>query len=109
MASLYRKARSPFWYLETIDPGSGTKLNRSTRLRADDETETREAQQLRALAEARELDNPRTAKGESWAAWVPDFLRVHYPEETQAKTYIRAGGAWNNLKTYLHAKAIRSA
>jgi len=47
MAYLYRKARSPFWYVVYFD-GDKKELHRSTGLRADSPNDTAKAKALRA-------------------------------------------------------------
>ena len=58
MASLYRKKRSPFWFIQFID-ADGKRRNKSTGLRADDPGQTVKARALRAQLEAKELPAPR--------------------------------------------------
>ena len=53
MAYLYRKLRSPFWYIQYIDADKN-KHDKSTGLRADDPNDTIKAKVLRAELEARE-------------------------------------------------------
>src|SRR4051812_3452385 len=77
MASIYRKDRSPFWFIQFIDAG-GIRRNKSTGLRADNPGETVKAKTLRAEMEAKELS--RTAgevSGGAWEKWVPSFLERH--------------------------------
>jgi hypothetical protein len=53
MAYLYRKKRSPFWYVVYIDANT-KEVHRSTGLRADDPNDTAKAKALRAELEAKE-------------------------------------------------------
>ena len=53
MAYLYRKNRSPFWYVVFFD-AQGKERHRSTGFRADDPNETSRAKLLRAELEAKE-------------------------------------------------------
>jgi hypothetical protein len=39
MASIYRKRKSPYWFVQFTD-GDGARRNKSTGLRADDPNET---------------------------------------------------------------------
>lgn len=91
MASLYKKRRSPFWYMEWRDPKSGRPLNRSTKLRRDSVDHTRKAKQLRAQRTADELEAPvsRSGGGESFK-WVEGWLRMTFKD----KTLSRYRGAW---------------
>ena len=53
MAYLYRKIRSPFWYIQYLD-SERKKHDKSTGLRADDPNDTAKAKRLRAELEANE-------------------------------------------------------
>jgi hypothetical protein len=50
MAYLYRKLRSPFWYIQYIDADKN-KHDKSTGFRADDSNDTIKAKVLRAGSE----------------------------------------------------------
>ena len=77
MASLYKKERSPFWFIQFID-GDGTRHNKSTKLRTDDPGETVQARTLRAQLEAKELNRSAgEMKGGGWDSWVPQYLDRH--------------------------------
>ena len=52
MAYLYRKNRSPFWYVVHFDD-HGNEVHKSTKLRADDPNQTLEAKAMRADLEAK--------------------------------------------------------
>ena len=54
MAYLYRKTRSPFWYVQYLD-SDRKKHDKSTGLRADDPNDTAKARILRVELEANEL------------------------------------------------------
>jgi len=62
MAYLYRKNRSPFWYVQYLD-SNRKKRDKSTGLRADDSNETLKARIMRAELEAK----ARPAKKETRA------------------------------------------
>src|SRR5215471_3086256 len=53
MAYLYRKTRSPFWYVVYVNE-SQKEVHRSTGFRADDPNDTAKAKALRAEFEAKE-------------------------------------------------------
>ena len=60
MAYLYRKNRSPFWYIQYLD-SDRKKHDKSTGLRADDVNDTAKARALRAELEATLNDATRRA------------------------------------------------
>jgi hypothetical protein len=53
MAYLYRKNRSPFWYIQYL-ASERKKHDKSTGLRADDPNDTAKAKRIRAELEANE-------------------------------------------------------
>ena len=70
MASIYKKRRSPFWFIQFIDH-AGLRRNKSTGLRTDDPSQTVKARALRAQMEAKELNHdPGDIDGGGWDAWA---------------------------------------
>lgn len=105
MASIYRKDKSPFWFIQFID-SEGIRRNKSTGLRADDAGDTVKARTLRAEMEAKELS--RTAgevSGGTWEAWVPKYLERHC--ET-ARTLERYMGNWSWLAFWLQERRFHT-
>jgi len=101
MASIYRKEKSPFWFIQFID-ADGKRRNKSTGLRADDPGETVKAKTLRAQMEAKELS--RTAgevSGGAWEQWVPQYLKRHCES---SRTFERYTGNWSWLAFWLQEK-----
>jgi integrase len=107
MASLYKKKRSPFWYMEWRDPKNGQSLNRSTKLRCQSVEQTRRARQLCAQRTADELEAPAAgANGsENWK-WVDGFLRMDYTPPTLTR-YREAWLAFSTFLMELHITAPR--
>lgn len=104
MAYLYRKQRSPFWYVQYIDR-EGQKFDRSTGLRADDPNETAKAKALRAELEAKEHRQVPTLNGAAWDFWVPKFFDRHC--ETK-KTRERYETAWKWVALWLQNRRLHS-
>jgi hypothetical protein len=65
MAYLYRKDRSPFWYVVYFD-AEKKERHRLTGLRADSPNDTAKAKALRAELEAKEYYHAPTVHGEGW-------------------------------------------
>lgn len=106
MASLYKKKRSPFWYMEWRDPKTGVTLNRSTKFRHDVPDQSRKAKQLCAQRTADELEAPApgTARGgENWR-WVDGWLRMAY--SASPKTLRRYQQAWFAFSTFLTERKV---
>jgi asparagine synthetase B (glutamine-hydrolysing) len=76
MAYLYRKARSPFWYVVYFD-ADRKEVHRSTGLRADNPNDTAKAKALRAELEAKEHHRVPVVNSEGWDTWVPKYLERH--------------------------------
>lgn len=104
MASLYPKARSPFWWMEWIDE-RGERRNESTRLRRDHAVQSREARALCAERTTAELRAPGRAGAEHWG-WVGEFLRSRYLNSKL--TLVRMQAAWRSGLVFLRARNIRA-
>ena len=104
MAYLYRKDRSPFWYVVFID-AQGKEKHRSTGFRADDPNDTSKAKALRAELEAKEYHRAPGPTTESWDTWVPQFLERHCKTE---KTHERYLDAWKWLALWMQHERIQS-
>ena len=101
MASIYRRRRSPYWFIQFTDL-DGTRRNKSTGLRADDPGETVKARTLRAQMEAKELSrSERVVQDGAWDTWVSQFLDRHCQT---AKTLQRYQGNWKWLALWLQTR-----
>ncbi len=69
MAYLYRKKRSPFWYVVYFDEDEHER-HRSTGFLADDPEQTSKAMALRAKKEAAEHYRSPDIDGGKWEGWV---------------------------------------
>jgi integrase len=105
MASLYKKQRSPFWWIQFID-ADGERRNKSTGLRTDNPAETVKARALRAQLEAKELSrNAGAVTGGGWDSWVPQYLKRHCESD---RTLERYRGSWSWLAFWLQEKHYHS-
>jgi integrase len=105
MASLYKRSRSPFWWIQFID-SEGERRNKSTGLRWDNPAETVQARAVRAQLEAKELTRSGAANtGGAWDSWVPQYLERHC--ETP-QTLRRYSGNWSWLALWLQLERIQS-
>lgn len=103
MASLYRKKRSPFWYLQFINE-KGKRQNQSTGLRYDNEADTAAARVVRANMEAKEITRGAHA-GIASGGWdfVPGFIKNRAVSEA---TKIRYRKTWHWLSLWLSESNI---
>lgn len=100
MASIYKRDRSPFWWVEFVD-ATGKRKQQSTNLRYDCVAQTRQARQRRDELSTLEASAKATGNSpEIWRAWVPRFLSQRYGATA---TGARAEQAWRNLAAYLDA------
>lgn len=104
MAYLYRKNRSPYWYIQYLDSNK-KKHDKSTGFRADDPNDTIKAKILRAQTEAQEYRRVPVVNGAAWDSWVPKFLARHC--QTQ-KTRDRYEDAWKWIGLWLQRERIHS-
>jgi integrase len=104
MAYLYRKDRSPFWYVVYVGVDK-KEVHRSTGLRADDPNDTAKAKALRAELEATEHHRGPAVKSEGWDTWVPQYLDRHC--ETKG-TLERYTGNWKWLALWLQTRRLHS-
>lgn len=104
MAYLYRKLRSPFWYIQYIDADK-IKHDKSTGFRADDPNDTIKAKVLRAELEAREYQRVPMVNGATWDYWVPKFFERHCPTKA---TLDRYEDAWKWVALWLQNNRIYS-
>ena len=103
MASLYVRARSPFWWIQYLD--AGKRVNRSTGLRADDPADTATARvQLAKIQQAEQQAGSAAALTESWA-FVPGFLVEHC---VSPKTLNRYMQAWKWISQFCADHGINS-
>ena len=105
MAYLYRKHRSPFWYVVYFDADK-KEIHRSTGLRADDPNDTAKAKAMRAELEAKEHHRVPVVNTEGWDSWVPKYLerrkRPANPVLDGHGLILRKGGG------HVHDKTTRS-
>src|SRR6266480_668969 len=98
MASLYRRRRSPFWWIKYKDE-AGRIRQESTGFRHGIPSETRKAQFEKNQRSIRELDVNKLSAIEFWQNWVPEFLESRYAKSPL--TYKRYENAWTNLAVYM--------
>jgi len=108
MASLYRRLRSPFWWVQFIDKHDDRK-NRSTGLRADSPKDTAAARRMLGEIESGEILRGRgpgaggqvdSARG--WS-WVDPWLRSRSCDELTRTNYVQQ---WEWISLFLSARKI---
>jgi integrase len=104
MAYLYRKNRSPYWYVQYVDANQ-IKHDKSTGLRADDPNDTVKAKVLRAELEVKEYQKVPQVNSAAWDTWVPTFLERHCQTEA---TFVRYENGWKWIAFWLQLEHINS-
>ncbi len=103
MASLYRKQKSPFWYLRSVGI-DGKWKDVSLKLRTGIHEETRRARQICAEATAKELSVGTSGKGAAFDQWVPDFIASHFTKDNGTRLRVEYG--WFSIREYLRSLDI---
>jgi len=104
MAYLYRKNRSPYWYIQYVDSES-KKHDKSTGLRADDPNDTAKAKTMRAELEANEHRKIPLVNGAAWDNWVLKYFERHCQSP---RTLQRYSGNWKWLALWLQLRRLHS-
>lgn len=98
MASLFKKERSPFWWIKYRNQ-TGTIKRESTKYRIGIGPETRKALELKAEYTLRESKSGSVRQSEFWQAWVPSWLELTYGGSP--KTLERYQTSWRSIRIYL--------
>ena len=104
MAYLYRKQRSPFWYIQYFDADK-VKHDKSPGLRTDDPNDTFKAKAIRAEMESREYQNVPLISNVAWDSWVPKYFERHCQT---SRTLQRYSGNWKWLSHWLQIRRLHS-
>jgi integrase len=104
MASLYRRDRSPYWWIKYRD-GSGDIRYESTGCRIGIGYETAKARQLKAKRTQEEADTARVSNKEYFERWVVNFLETRYAKRKNTLTKYQQ--AWNAISAFLELRGLR--
>lgn len=107
MAFLYKRARSPYWWIRYLDD-TGHTISESTGKRWDSVQQSREAKQIRAAKEVMERAAPPKERSErELSSWVPRWLATTYKsQENTLEAYL---GAFGSLMRFFGEQNVRSA
>lgn len=108
MASLYKRPRSPYWWIKCRDtapesPTFGKTIFFSSGLRIGIGPDTRAARQRAADITSAERKMTGGNPAEAWSGWVPDYLSVYCKVPI---TLTRYKTIWRTLCLYLTEKGI---
>jgi len=103
MASIYQRARSPFYWIK-YKTAKGLRYE-STGLRTDNSTDKRRAEALRLQKSIDELALKPDRKSDGWD-WVLPFLQTRY--QSSQLSLARYRQAWTNLRRFLDERKILS-
>lgn len=102
MASLYRRADSPFWWLKRKD-SSGKLVSASTGLRVESELESKKARVIAAEAEVAEAEFAMRGPVESGWGWVDAWLLNHCRCQKTLEAY---KNHWAHIRHFLQVKGL---
>ncbi len=102
MASIYRRAQSPFWWIKY--KRNGRTLRESTKFRRDLPAETRRARIYMHECAKRELEGSRHEHESRWELWVEKYLQARYG--ATPPTHGRYLIGWHNLRTFFQIRDI---
>ena len=103
MASLYDRKNSPFIWIKYKD-AAGVQKAHTTGFRSSIPAQKRKAKVLLNEKQLIELKTEKGKSGDSWNAWVIDFLETHYA--TKPATLARYKISWQSLSPYLAEQKI---
>ena len=103
MAFLKVVQRSPFWYIRYRDLETGAWRDKGTKYRRDQTKDSRAARRLADQLSAKE-HQVGPSQGETFAAWVPAYLKNHYGDKPTGK---RMQFAWESILRFLRETGIR--
>ncbi|MFZ4695063.1 MAG: tyrosine-type recombinase/integrase [Verrucomicrobiia bacterium] len=104
MASIYRRARSPFWWIAY--KAGGKWVNESTKYRVGFASETRAARTLAHRHSIEESGGGGVRASELWSTWVPAWLDQRYGKSPL--TLRRYQLSWVALSTFLAERRLES-
>ena len=91
MASLKERGKT-YWYLYYRNLDTGIWMEKSLKLRRDDNAETRQAQKIRDQ-HTKDENQISTQQGGDFYSWVPLFIEKHY---LNPRSLLRYKGVWEN-------------
>ncbi len=103
MASLFKRIRSPFWWIKFRDVHSGSINRQSTGCRHSLPAGTRQAGEIEAQ---HTLDERKAGGGrakDAWGLWVNDFLKSKYADNRTRERYLTA---WRTIGLFLKERHI---
>jgi len=101
MASLYKRKRSPFWWIKFRD-AHGAVQRESTSLKIGRGDDYKRALDLRAEKSLAERAFGAVKSAEFWEQWVPAYMA----EQLTGTTHVRYQAAWRTVRQFLTDKQI---
>jgi integrase len=105
MASLYKRPKSPYWWIKYRDPETGTLIRESTGCLIGQGRS--KAVEICARVSLKEAQRPiRSRNEEHWDQWVVPFLTSRHA--SRPGTLKRTLSIWTTLRRYLAAERIET-
>lgn len=104
MASLYKRPKSPYWWVKFKDE-TGTTRRESTKFRVGNRSDRQKALDYKAQLAAKETKPGQSAKHERFETWVESYLALRYSGLTLARVRV----AWRRIYAFLTQRGITDA
>jgi hypothetical protein len=99
MAHLFKRDRSPYWWIQYRPSTSTKRRSESTGYRHSHIVQTRLARELEARRTLAERQSVGIISRERWHVWVPSFIASRYADNPNSLT--RYAAAWRVLRMWL--------
>jgi integrase len=96
MSFLFRRPKSPFWWVSFKDPVTGKQTHRSTKIKAGTSAAHRQALEI-ASAHDKNAAISRSDAG-AWDSWVPTFISARYASSPRSRQ--RNEIVWRTLRLF---------
>lgn len=102
MSSIYKRPRSPFWWIKFED-SSGRIIRQSLKLKWSSAADTQRALIERNHRETDELERAKGDPKQRWESWVPAFIELHYQNPLTLRSYSRC---WRYILIFLRQRKL---
>lgn len=104
--SIFTRGRSPYFWMSFLDPKSGKRRTRSTKLRTDQPSNRKKAYELaHKRSEEAKIIRP-IIEHSAWQLWAPRALKERYGLPSQKKTHGRMERCYRVLELFFAERDI---
>jgi integrase len=97
--SIHRKSRSPFWWITYLDPRTGKRVSRSSKIPTAQPNSRSKVREIANKLEqdAKDATSEAVDGSTAWSAWVPAWVAAQYPVERTRKGSERLFLMWQDF------------